>query len=105
MNLPTLGWTWTSPFLFTSKSGEAYPLTTTSPALLRRVLAETWQEQLADQAAVKIGVEAFDLSHAKAALADKRLTIQDRSLLVSYLTPSIWTKCRLKEASYNTDAT
>eukprot|EP00959_Pyramimonas_sp_CCMP1952_P371567 7780564-Pyramimonas_sp.AAC.1 len=46
--------------------------------------ATAWQEQLADQAAVNIGADAVDLSHAKAAPADTIVTTQGRSLLVSY---------------------
>eukprot|EP00959_Pyramimonas_sp_CCMP1952_P239764 5010496-Pyramimonas_sp.AAC.1 len=58
---------------FMSREGEVYSLTTSSPALIRRMLEASWQEQQAETVAVKIGVPAVDLSNTKAALADKRL--------------------------------
>ena len=91
--------------MFTSKDGEDYPLTTTSPAMLRRIFEQAWQDQLADQAAAKIGVDAIDLSHAVAAVKNKHLDRKDRSLLISFLTQSIWALCRLKEAGYETETT
>eukprot|EP00959_Pyramimonas_sp_CCMP1952_P169092 3532180-Pyramimonas_sp.AAC.1 len=59
------------------------PLTTSSPAPIRRMLEASWREQQAETAAVEIGVPAVDLTHAEAALAHKRLSEQDRSLLAS----------------------
>ena len=105
LSLGIIGWSWTSPFMFTSKDGEEYPLTTTSPAMLRRIFETAWQDQLADQAAAKIGVDAIDLSHAVAAVKNKHLDRKDRSLLISFLTQSIWILIRLKEAGYETETT
>eukprot|EP00959_Pyramimonas_sp_CCMP1952_P035114 735246-Pyramimonas_sp.AAC.1 len=88
-----------------SREGEVYPLTTSSPALIRRMLEASWQEQQAETVAAKMGVSGVDMNHAKAALADKRFDQQDRTLLASYVTQSIWTKLRLQNARCDADTT